>query len=588
MLYSRGKTNFVIIFANLSSIKLEMEATISKLSRVVWGIYLIYTVFENKTFCFAQKVCPENEFICSSGECINSLYKCDKKWDCLDGSDERSCCTSQNGLFPCKSGQCISLNNVCDRINHCSDGSDEENFCKQKDCNSKKCSHYCKQTGSGANCYCHSGYVLDYDGVNCVDVDECQLSPLQRPCLHECINTLGGYQCACFLDYHLIGNVKCIYDSKVRHVCRPFLDSFIIATFNGIITTRYLDCLDNNPLQFSTNTNPDVLTYNWRGSVVYAFDAKSKQIMSINLKNKIVKPFITFRKLLFPILGLKYDSFSGNIYWLIHNKGVQVASSSGKIVTIISGLENGHDLALNPIRDEMYISVWGLDGSIMVADLSGSNLRKIDEVGSVGRVIGLTVQNRDSMIRLFWINALAGTLDCLDISGPKGIFGIKSTIRRDMQPVRSIMMHRDILYMMNYDDKIYKVAVYQYPQMAEPVDWRLPESVSNLRIIYAPNDNHTGPCLVNNYGCNHVCLMVNQRPTCRCSDKYLLDKDGKTCKKQLCKLKEFLCQDGGKCISLDRKCDGIKDCDDGSDEFGCRNQMCEIGYKRCSNITVNN
>ena len=35
--------------------------------------------------------CPEHTFSCLSGECIQDVYVCDEKIDCLDGSDELIC-----------------------------------------------------------------------------------------------------------------------------------------------------------------------------------------------------------------------------------------------------------------------------------------------------------------------------------------------------------------------------------------------------------------------------------------------------------------------------------------------------------------
>lgn len=40
--------------------------------------------------------CQANEFRCGDGTCINSELKCNRKYDCHDGSDELSC-----GRFDC-------------------------------------------------------------------------------------------------------------------------------------------------------------------------------------------------------------------------------------------------------------------------------------------------------------------------------------------------------------------------------------------------------------------------------------------------------------------------------------------------------
>lgn len=50
-------------------------------------------------------------------------------------------------------------------------------------------------------CRCPSGYQLDSSQVNCVDIDECQDSP----CAQDCVNTLGGFHCECWVGYQSSG-----------------------------------------------------------------------------------------------------------------------------------------------------------------------------------------------------------------------------------------------------------------------------------------------------------------------------------------------------------------------------------------------
>nr|XP_033778769.1 basement membrane-specific heparan sulfate proteoglycan core protein isoform X4 [Geotrypetes seraphini] len=73
--------------------------------------------------------CTENEFTCRDGGCVPLDYRCDRRPDCRDMSDEEDCEVTRCGAdeFHCESGECIPIMQHCDRRPDCADESDESN-----------------------------------------------------------------------------------------------------------------------------------------------------------------------------------------------------------------------------------------------------------------------------------------------------------------------------------------------------------------------------------------------------------------------------------------------------------------------------
>ncbi|XP_066985998.1 basement membrane-specific heparan sulfate proteoglycan core protein [Macrobrachium rosenbergii] len=133
--------------------------------------------------------CPAGEWRCLNGQCIPSAYRCDGRQDCSDRSDETVECPPPPprppaqpcdvDQFECRNGRCISRAFLCDGIPDCTDGSDEINEnCRNKSeircrsdqfsCSSGEC------VGLNKRCNGHFDCVDASDETGCPKVErEC-------------------------------------------------------------------------------------------------------------------------------------------------------------------------------------------------------------------------------------------------------------------------------------------------------------------------------------------------------------------------------------------------------------------------------
>ena len=73
--------------------------------------------------------------VVSKDICVPEQLKCDGKYHCQNGEDEKGCSnypTCQSDEWTCESGECIPIGNKCDGNEDCSDGSDEIMECGNK------------------------------------------------------------------------------------------------------------------------------------------------------------------------------------------------------------------------------------------------------------------------------------------------------------------------------------------------------------------------------------------------------------------------------------------------------------------------
>lgn len=94
------------------------------------------------------------------------------------------------------------------------------------------------------------------------------------------------------------------------------------------------------------------------------------------------------------------------------------------------------------------------------------------------------------------------------------------------------------------------------------------------------------PCANRNGDCTHICYVGSGgTKACGCPDGLILNRNNVSCEPvPTCKPTDFVCLTGNKmktCIPFEWRCDGDRECADGSDEMNCP-KICPSSQFRCS------
>ncbi|XP_066518769.1 sortilin-related receptor isoform X1 [Hoplias malabaricus] len=222
----------------------------------------------NNSCVKTEHTCLPNQYRCSNGKCISSIWKCDSDNDCGDMSDEQECPTTSCDLgvqFRCVgSGSCIPLAFKCDHEDDCGDNSDEDH-CESHQCgpgeftcargvcirDAWRCDgdNDCRDWSDEANCtvghhtcesssfQCHTGHCIPQRWV-CDGDDDCQDGSDEEP------SRCGGDHCNGFLcsngtclpaSAHCNGREDCPGGTDEQH-CDP-------------LCTRYMEFVCKNRAQ---------------------------------------------------------------------------------------------------------------------------------------------------------------------------------------------------------------------------------------------------------------------------------------------------------------------------------------------------
>uniref|UniRef100_A0A8D8XPZ3 Low-density lipoprotein receptor-related protein 2 n=1 Tax=Cacopsylla melanoneura TaxID=428564 RepID=A0A8D8XPZ3_9HEMI len=542
------------------------------------------------------RTCSSEEFSCQNFKCIRKTYHCDGEDDCGDRSDEFNCnkdnSTCSSNQFRCNNGKCIDYHLVCNKESDCEDDSDEPLHCNVDECakvETNQCGHKCVDTLTGYYCECNTGYKLLEDGKACTDIDEC----IEQPgvCSQYCSNTPGSYYCKCDELY---------YDrSQDESTCkrRDGIKPWLVFSNKYYVRNMSLDASQYS-LVHQDLLNVVAMDFHYKENRFYFADVAAKTIYRSRVGSPEKERVIRHDS--HGLEGIAVDWVGRKLYWLDrHSKQLDVAELDGtNRKTLKTAIQDPRGITLHPGIGYVYFSSWNLQAYIGKIGMDGSNFTRIlTHEDDIAWPNALTLDYFTE--RLYWADAHLDYIASVDLDGKHKHIVISG---QKVPHVFALTLFEDHIYWTDWNTKSINRA-----DKFNGRDYRVLRNTTHRPYdihVYHPLKQlpYPNPCEGDNGGCSHLCLLspvpgVDTAPdmyadarspvsyVCACPNQFYLDpRDNKTCVAN-CTQGQHHC--GGhdqKCIPWFWKCDGERDCADGSDEpMSCPARQCRAGSFQCDN-----